>query len=54
MATSIDDNEADGNSYKSFGEMSMVQYTRNVKDYQQGTVKAILPDDFITLMEEDE
>lgn len=28
--------------------------TRNVKDYQQGMVKAILPDDFITLMEEDE
>lgn len=26
--------------------------TRNVKDYQNGTVKAILPDDFIILMEE--
>lgn len=26
--------------------------TRNVKDYQEGVVKAILPDDFISLMEE--
>lgn len=26
--------------------------TRNVKDYQNGTVKAILPNDFIILMEE--
>lgn len=26
--------------------------TRNMKDYQNGTVKAILPDDFIILMEE--
>lgn len=26
--------------------------TRNVKDYQNGTVKPILPDDFITLMKE--
>ena len=28
--------------------------TRNVKDYQDGMVKAILPDDFIALMEEEE
>lgn len=28
--------------------------TGNVKDYQQGRVKAILPDDFIALMEEEE
>ena len=28
--------------------------TRNVKDYQDGMVKAILPDDFIVLMEEEE
>ncbi|MBD5105795.1 MAG: PIN domain-containing protein [Lachnospiraceae bacterium] len=28
--------------------------TRNVKDYQEGRVKAILPDDFIALMEEEE
>lgn len=27
--------------------------TRNVKDYQEGMVKAILPDDFIVLMEEE-
>lgn len=27
--------------------------TRNVKDYQNGMIKAILPNDFITLMEED-
>ena len=27
--------------------------TRNVKDYQYGTIKAILPDDFISLMEND-
>lgn len=26
--------------------------TRNVKDYQNGMIKAILPNDFITLMEE--
>ena len=26
--------------------------TRNIKDYQNGMIKAILPDDFITLMEE--
>lgn len=26
--------------------------SRNVKDYQEGMVKAILPDDFISLMEE--
>lgn len=26
--------------------------TRNVKDYQYGMVKAILPDDFIALMED--
>ena len=28
--------------------------TRNVKDYQNGIVKAILPDDFIALMEKEE
>ena len=28
--------------------------TRNVKDYQDGMVKAILPDDFIALVEEEE
>lgn len=28
--------------------------TRNVKDYQDGAVKAILPDDFIALMEDGE
>ena len=28
--------------------------TRNVKDYQEGRVKAILPDDFIALVEEEE
>lgn len=28
--------------------------TRNVKDYQDGMVKAILPDDFISLMEDEE
>ena len=27
--------------------------TRNVKDFQQGVVKAILPDDFIALIEEE-
>ncbi len=27
--------------------------TRNVKDYQDGMVKAILPDDFIALMEDE-
>lgn len=27
--------------------------TRNIKDYQNGSVKAILPDDFISLMEEE-
>jgi len=27
--------------------------TRNVKDYQQGMVKAVLPNDFILLMEEE-
>lgn len=27
--------------------------TRNVKDYQEGMVKAILPDEFIALMEEE-
>ena len=27
--------------------------TRNIKDYQNGSVKAILPDDFIKLMEEE-
>ena len=27
--------------------------TRNVKDFQYGTIKAILPDDFISLMEND-
>lgn len=26
--------------------------TRNVKDYQQGVIKAILPEDYISLMEE--
>ncbi len=29
MATSIDDNAADGNSGKSFIEMSMIQYTKS-------------------------
>ena len=28
--------------------------TRNVKDYQDGMVKAMVPDDFIALMEEEE
>ena len=28
MATSIDDNAADENLYKLFGEMSVIQYTR--------------------------
>lgn len=28
--------------------------TRNVKDYEQARVKVILPDDFITLMEEED
>ena len=28
--------------------------TRNIKDYQAGMVKAILPDDFIRLLEEEE
>lgn len=28
--------------------------TRNVKDYRQGMVKAILPDDIVALMEEEE
>lgn len=28
--------------------------TRNVKDYRQASVKIILPDEFITLMEEEE
>lgn len=28
--------------------------TRNAKDYQNGTVKAILPEDFIALMETEE
>ena len=28
--------------------------TRNIKDYKQGSVKIILPDDFIALMEEEE
>ena len=28
--------------------------TRNVKDYQNGMVKAMLPDDFIALMEDGE
>ena len=28
--------------------------TRNVKDYQGGIVKAILPDDFVALMEDEE
>lgn len=28
--------------------------TRNIKDYQNGSVKAILSDDFIRLMEEDD
>ena len=27
--------------------------TRNIKDYQNGSVKVILPDDFIKLMEEE-
>ena len=27
--------------------------TRNVKDFQQGVVKAVLPDDFITLIEDE-
>ncbi len=27
--------------------------TRNIKDYQNGSMKAILPDDFIELMEEE-
>lgn len=27
--------------------------TRNIKDYQNGSVKAVLPDDFISLMEEE-
>ncbi|MBD5465010.1 MAG: PIN domain-containing protein [Lachnospiraceae bacterium] len=27
--------------------------TRNVKDYQQGMIKAVLPDDFIALMKEE-
>lgn len=27
--------------------------TRNVKDFQQGVVKAVLPDDFIALIEEE-
>ena len=29
MATSIDDNAADENLYKLFGEMSVIQYTSN-------------------------
>ena len=28
--------------------------TRNIKDYEAGTVKAILPDDFIRMLEEEE
>ena len=28
--------------------------TRNIKDYQEGTVKGILPDDFISMLEEEE
>lgn len=28
--------------------------TRNIKDYQEGTVKVILPDDFISMLEEEE
>lgn len=28
--------------------------TRNIKDYKEGTVKVILPDDFIRMMEEEE
>lgn len=28
--------------------------TRNIKDYQNGSVKAVLPNDFIELMENDE
>jgi len=28
--------------------------TRNIKDYQEGTVKVILPDDLISMMEEEE
>lgn len=27
--------------------------TRNIKDYQKGSVKIILPDDFICLVEEE-
>lgn len=27
--------------------------TRNIKDYQEGTVKVIIPDDFIGMMEEE-
>ena len=28
--------------------------TRNIKDYQEGTVKVILPDDLISMLEEEE
>ena len=28
--------------------------TRNIKDYQEGTVRVILPDDFIGMMEEED
>ena len=53
MATSIDDNAADENLYKLFGEMSVIQYTRMPTDcsalcaptYEQAHVGL----DFLTL-----
>ena len=36
-----------------FGNYMDYIVTRNIKDYQNSSVKAILPDDFISLMEEE-
>ena len=59
MATSIDDNAADENLYKLFGEMSVIQYTRQVHYFVSGgerqklvVARALLKDAPVMLFDE--